>query len=398
MVEIWLPYGSSEIPVRVAEENLLGILKPKAVDPPLDTGNEAKRILDSSTLQDVAKKPGRVCLALGNSANPTLLSELAKQLVERLVANGISSNAITLLCTPDLADIALKELDSLQVVHHDPSHSTTVPVNEFHGEFQPMVNSVFINSDTRIIIAEAKPHQLLGLSGLSDVVFPGLGSNESIRAHLSNRKQKTAPDLLSERIEIANSLQDTSALGFVLGMDSSLARISFGKISTCLSELRQAVQELSTTVVRKPSDIVIMSPGGNPTDKLLSTAAESLPVGLSVLKREGIMIVAAECGGGHGGGEFYDWSAERKEPRYLESRLRHALNYDGLKAALLRRATETHRIYLVSTIPDYQIERIFRMHPAKTLNSAMHLAQHTLGSDSSAIVIPDASRVIPKLE
>jgi len=398
LVEIWLPYGSSEIPVRVAEENLLGILKPRAVDPPLDLGNETKRILDSSPLQDVARKAGRVCLALGDSSNPTFQSELAKQLVERLVANGISSSAITLLCTPDVTDVALKDLNSLQVVRHDPYQSSTSPVDQFHGEFQPKLNSVFISSDVRIIIAEAKPHQLLGFSGLSDVVFPGLGSNESIRAHLSNRKQKTAPDLLSERIEIANSLQDTFALGFILGMDRSIARIAFGKVSDCITELRQAAQQLSTTMVRKASDIVIMSPGGNPVDRSLSTAVETFPTGLSLLKKEGIMIVAAECGGGHGGGEFYEWSAEHKEPRYLESRLRHALNYDGLKAALLRRATETHRIYLVSTIPDYHVERVFRMRPAKTLNSAMHLAEHSLGSDSSAIVIPDASRVIPKLE
>lgn len=398
MVEVWLPYGSSEIPVRVAEENLLGVLSPKAMDTSLDIGKETKRILDSSNLQDVARNAQRVCIALGNSVNRALLSELAKQLVEQLVTIGISSSSITLLCASDLADIPLNELNSLQIIRHDPQQSSTSPVDQFHGEFQPMVNSLFIDADLRVTIAEAKPHQLLGFSGLSDVIFPGLASNESTRAHLSNRKQKTATDLFSERVEIANSLQNTFALGFVLGMNHSPARISFGAVSTCISELRQAVQEISTTTLRKASDIVIMSPGGNPMDNLLSTAVETLPAGLTVLKREGIMIVAAECGGGHGGGEFFEWCAERKEPRYLESRLRHALNYDGLKATLLRRATEAHRIYLVSTIPDHHVEKVFGMRPARTLNSAMHLAEHALGSDSSAIVIPDASRVIPKLE
>lgn len=384
--------------MRVAEENLLGILNPKTIDTPLDVGKEAKRILDLSSFQDVARKAQRVCIALGNSANATLLSDLTKRLVEELVANGVSSSSITLLCTSDLTDVPLNELNSLQVLRHDPHQSGTSPVDQFHGEFQPMVNSLFVDADLRITIAEAKPHQLLGFSGLSDVIFPGLASNESIRNHLTNRKQKTAPNLLSERIEIANSLQNTFALGFVLGMDHSPARIAFGPVSNCISELRQAIQEMSSTTVRKASDIVIMSPGGNPTDKLLSSAVETFPAGLDVLKREGIMIVAAECGGGHGGGEFFGWCAERKEPRYLESRLRHALNYDGLKAALLRRATEAHRIYLVSTIPDHHVMKVFGMHPAKTLNSAMHLAEHALGSDSSAIVIPDASSVIPKLE
>lgn len=98
MVEIWLPYGSSEIPVCVAEENLLGVLSPKAMDTSLDIGKETKRILDSSNLQDVARNAQRVCIALGNSVNRALLSDLAKQLVEQLVTIGISSSSITLLC------------------------------------------------------------------------------------------------------------------------------------------------------------------------------------------------------------------------------------------------------------------------------------------------------------
>ncbi|MEM3522599.1 MAG: lactate racemase domain-containing protein, partial [Candidatus Bathyarchaeia archaeon] len=29
MVEVWLPYGNSEVPVRIKEENLIGIFNPK---------------------------------------------------------------------------------------------------------------------------------------------------------------------------------------------------------------------------------------------------------------------------------------------------------------------------------------------------------------------------------
>jgi nickel-dependent lactate racemase len=106
------------------------------------------------------------------------------------------------------------------------------------------------------------------------------------------------------------------------------------------------------------------------------------------------LIVAAECERGHGDTEFYTWCAERKEPRHLETRLRHHFNYNGFKAAFLRRTLETHRIYLASTIPDYYIEDIFGMKAARTVNAALQTAQRTLGSDSTISVIPDASRII----
>jgi nickel-dependent lactate racemase len=124
---------------------------------------------------------------------------------------------------------------------------------------------------------------------------------------------------------------------------------------------------------------------------------EAFPTGLNAVKKEGVLIVAAECGDGHGGGQFYEWSAEHKEPRYLESRLRHRFSYDGFKASFLGRILQTHRVYLVSTIPDHYVENVFGMRPAATVNAALQTAQRTHGSDSTISVIPNACRAVPKL-
>jgi nickel-dependent lactate racemase len=138
-----------------------------------------------------------------------------------------------------------------------------------------------------------------------------------------------------------------------------------------------------------------MSVGGTPFDATLARAVETFPAGINVVKRDGVLVVAAECGEGHGGTQFYEWSAEHKEPRYLESRLRHRFSYDGFKASFLERILQTHRVYLVSTIPDHFVENVFGMRPAVTVNAALQTAQRAHGSDSTISVIPNASRVAP---
>jgi len=141
----------------------------------------------------------------------------------------------------------------------------------------------------------------------------------------------------------------------------------------------------------------VIGAGGSHFDDSLLEAVETFPAGLNALKKGGTLIVAAECGKGHGDTEFYEWSSEHKEPRHLETRLRHRFNYNGFKAAFLSRTLEAHRVCLVSTIPDYYVENTFHMKSATTVNAALHNAQRMQGSESTITVIPNASRVVPKL-
>jgi len=171
----------------------------------------------------------------------------------------------------------------------------------------------------------------------------------------------------------------------------------FDKIDAALASLEPIVGESYLKQVTKRADIIVMSAGGSPFDSTLDRAVESFPVGLNALKRDGALIVAAECGQGHGGRQFYEWSAEHKEPRYLESRLRHHFSYEGFKASFLGRTQQTHRVYLVSTIPDYYVENVFAMKSAPTVNAALQSAQRTHGSESTISVIPNACRVSPRL-
>lgn len=185
-------------------------------------------------------------------------------------------------------------------------------------------------------------------------------------------------------------------MGVVLDSGKESADVAFGNVREAVSTLQVALNTTLTREIPKLADIVVMSAGGTPDDESLLQAIEMFPTGIGALKRNGALIIAAECRKGHGDTEFYEWTVERKQPHHLEARLRHNFNYDGFKAAYLSRTLGSHRIYLVSTLPDYYVENVFGMRASRTVNAALLTAQRALGAESTISVIPDASRLIPK--
>ena len=392
MVEIWLPYGRSEIPVRVAEEKLIDILKPDRTSSLEEPVAEAEKLLRTNEkFQDAASKASRPIIVLGSCGNQQFATDLTQAMLKHLTHTQAS---VRILCTRDAFEPDSGIIGNVKVLKHT-SKSASSPITDFHNAFTPNIDSEFVNSDIRILIGELRPHHFLEYSGLCDLVFPSLAADASIYSHLADRPGITLANLHKERVEIAKSFANLFALGFVLNAEMRPSSMVFGDMDDSLTTLATSVRDSYSKPITKRADIVVMGAGGSPFDESLLEAAEALPAGLNALKKEGTLILAAECGKGHGDTEFYDWSSEHKEPRYLETRLRHRFNYNGFKASFLSRTLEAHRVCLVSTIPDYYVENIFRMKSATTVNAALHNALRTQGSDSTITVIPDASRVIP---
>ena len=390
---MWLPYGRSEIPVRVPDERLIDIFKVENLKPILDTPSEATKLLDSNdSFLQKASSATHPCIVLGSCGSAELATELCSTVLRRMR----SQSSATILYTEESTEINPEPLGGSRVLRHTKDSETTV-VNWANGRFSPQINSEFVSSDLRILIGELRPHHLLKYSGLCDLVFPCLTSEISKKAHFSDGQGVSVTSLHAERLGIAASFDNTYALGLVLDGDLKPVRFSFDEVARCLETLEPIGDELFSKQISKRSDILVMSAGGAPFDATLARAVDTFPAALQALKKDGALIVSAECQQGHGGAQFYDWSAEHKEPRYLEARLRHHFSYGGFKAAFLSRTLQSHRVHLVSTIPDHYVENVFNMKTASTVNAALQSALRAHGSDSTISIIPNASRVSTKI-
>jgi len=395
LVEVWLPYGSSEIPVRVPEERLTDIFTRKSLETPLDPIIRTQELAEAANdMMEQARKAKKICIALGATESAEVQRKVLVSLVRSLLQAGVQKSSIVLLRTPDAPEVDSDELVDLMVLQHDPKVSQVTDLSGCQLEYIPSLDSTFLQSDVKILLGELNFHHMLQLSGLVDTVFPKLSTEKASRAQLSNRRGISVNEICRERVEIASAVPNLFVCGFVLDGSKMPARIALGTLEESLRDLKQGLHEVASCEVTRMADIVVMGVGGNPTDATLLSAVETFPAGLTVMRRDAVLIVAAECSQGHGGTEFYEWCAEHKEPRYLESRLRHVFNYNGYKSAFLERILQAHRIYLVSTIPDHYVQDIFGMRAARTVNAALQTAQRSIGSDSDICVIPNASRVL----
>ena len=393
MVEIWLPYGVSEVPVRIPDENLIDILQPRPSEQPSVV--DLDKIV-SDELVTIAKNSSRVCIVVGESRNKELITNATKSLANRFAREGIPASSLTILRTPK-SDAIVGLAPEVQVVHHSPENSVTIPCEGYSSDFIPSLNSLVTENVLTIAVGELRPNHFIGFSGLCDTIFPGLASEKSAYDQLVRSKPLDPHDLYKERLEVTSNLHNVYGLGFVLNSELSPIEVGLGKFDETVGKLSETLRRVATIQASKSADIVVMSVGGMPLDESLLTAVESFPAGLSVLKRNGALIVAAECSLGHGNTDFYAWVKEHKEARHLEARLRHRFNYNGWKAAYLLRVLNSHRVYLVSTIPDHHLEHTFGLKPAKTMNGALQSAQRALGADASISVIPNAGHVIPSI-
>ncbi|HXX73153.1 MAG TPA: lactate racemase domain-containing protein [Candidatus Acidoferrales bacterium] len=360
---------------------------------PLPTPGATETLESCEPFLEQAHKASRVCIVLGSCGSAQLTVELTKTVLH-FIDNSQANT--TILCTEESVEPAAIGIDGVRVFRHTPQ-SETADCTPLAGRFTPQINAEFVKADLRVIIGELRPHRFLGFAGLCDLVFPGLSSEASMAAHYAERPASNPAELHRERIEIAASFENLFALG--LGLDAELraSTLVFDVMGKSLGSLEPIINESCSKQITKRVDILVLSVGGAPFDSTLNRSVEVFPGGLDALKKEGTLIVAAECEQGHGGGRFYEWSSEHKEARYLESRLRHHFSYEGFKAAFLARTLQNHRVYLVSTIPDHYVESVFGMKPASTVNAALQSAQRTHGSESKMTVIPDASRVTPML-
>ena len=393
MVELWFPYGVSEVAVRVPDENLVDVLKPRDNAAP-----ELMINLEQVITEDVvtaAKNAEQICIVIGNSRKKNLISDTTKSLIASFANTGVALNKITIIQTPQSDPI--DGLTDLPIIHHSPIDSPTVTLEGSFGDFTPTISKIAAESKLTIAVGELMFHHFTGYAGLCDLIFPGLTSEKTAREELIRNKPMDPHELFKERLEVSSLLQSAYALGIVLKSDMSIAKVSLGHFNDTVNSLTEAVNQMASVEASKAAEIVVMSAGGSPFDESLLRTVEAFPAGLSVLKRNGALIVEAECSLGHGDTDFYAWSNEHKEVRHLESRLRHRFNYYGWKAAYLLRALTRHRVYLVSGLPDYYVERTFGLRSAKTMNDALESAQRALGADSSVTVIPNASQIIPRL-
>jgi nickel-dependent lactate racemase len=420
MVDAWLPYGKSQVCVRIPTRNFLGSIEPKenpgAPDPIAEINRALKDPLGSKKLNDIVKPESRVAIVV-DDAHGTAPSELIlPPLIDTLNNEGVKNENVTIIFAcglhgevkPEEAVKLLGEHVCARVKtlsHNSKSQDLAhVGTTRKHGT-EVLLNHLFTEADVRILTGDISVHYFAGYRGGRKSILPGISGEETIKhnhALLLDPNARTG--ILAENpvhqdmVEAAALARIDFALNVVMNSKRQLVKAFAGDLERVFSEGVKLVDEMYRIQVDRRADIVVVSPGGDPSDVNLSKAYQSVDNASVVVKRGGVIILVAELGEGHGDQDFYEWMTKFSDLKSVEREIRRNFILGGSIAYYYMKAVQKARIILVSSMPDYYAANVFKLRTARAVNDALNEAMNIAGKNAKVWTLPYGSFTLPEVK
>ena len=189
MVEVWLPYGKSEVCLTISADRLLGSIEPKSRPPPSDLTAELKNALEEplgcSRLSKIAKPGSKVAIVLDKDVAGLPIPHVLSNMMEELELGGVKRSDVTAILgsgtgkplTPDeVKQILVEPPTDLQIEVHDPENEETlVEVGTTDRRTRVLLNRKIVDVDLRILIGRVDLHPYAGYSGGRQTVITAAG-------------------------------------------------------------------------------------------------------------------------------------------------------------------------------------------------------------------------------
>jgi nickel-dependent lactate racemase len=420
MVDVWIPYGKTEVCVRVPTRNFLGSIEPREKPGVPDALLEVKRALNepigSKSLDEIVKPKDKVVIVVDDATRPAPSHLMVLPLLEEINNAGVEDEDITIIfacgthkaVTREEATRLLGEdvLDRVKTISHDSRSSDLVYIGKTkkYGT-KVYLNRVFAEANVKILTGDICFHYYAGYGGGRKSVLPGVSGEETIKQNhtmLLHPNAKTGVlagnPVHEDMIEAARLAQIDFILNVVTNTRKEIVKAFSGDMEQAFYEGVKLVDEMYRISVDRRADIVVVSPGGHPADVNLFQAYKGIDNALNIVKRGGVIILVAECPEGHGNQVFYDWMVKFKDLKALQREIKRNFMLGGHKAYFLMKALQKFQIFLVSAMPDYYAANIFKLRTARAVNDALHEAFNMVGKNAKVWVMPYGNFTLPEVK
>jgi nickel-dependent lactate racemase len=235
--------------------------------------------------------------------------------------------------------------------------------------------------------------------------LPAVSGEESIKHNHALMLQPNSQTGVLDGNPVHQDMTEAARMlrvGFILNVVNNtrgqLIRAFAGDLEKAFYEGVKFFDEIHKVPVEKRAEILVLSSGGYPHDTSLFQAQKGVDNALDVVKRNGVIVWAAECSEGHGNQVFYDWMKKFKELKEIETEIKHRFREGGQKAYSLRKVLQKVQIILVSALPDYYVTNVFGLRTAATINDALRDAFDIAGKDAKVWVLPHGNVTLPFLK
>lgn len=416
-----LDYGRTGLMADLPDSNLLGVLglSPALPLPNPNAAVEAALASPLGTLPLARLAHGRrdAVIVICDITRPVPNRTLLPPILRTLETAGIPAERITILIATgthrpnegvELIELIGEEIAArYRVVNHD-SHDRAA--QRFLGVSPNGVpvrlDHTYCDADLKITVGLIEPHFMAGYSGGRKLVMPGVADFETVQrwhcprfleSPLATNGVVEGNPVHSEALAIARMMPPDLILDVTLDEANRITGVFAGE----LEQAWRAGVAFAAHHVRAAApceaDIVVTSCAGAPLDATFYQAVKGMVGALPVVKQGGTIILAAECAEGIGSQLFTRTLLEAGD---LERFVAHISQPDVFlpeewQVEELAKVARKAEIYCITGgIPRERLAECF-VHPAASVEEALHAAFARHGQNASVLAIPRGPYVIP---
>src|ERR1017187_7526693 len=418
MAEFRIPYGRTQLSLRLDDSFQTELLAPAQVEPVPDPSQAVRDALSHPMggvrLADFTKARS-VAIAISDKTRPVPHAILLPPLLQALEKLGIPPGAITLIVATGL-HAPMKEAEFADILPADIlaryrviSHNATameelVSLGKTRLGTIVQVNRAFADADLRLVVGNLEPHQFMGFSGGVKTAAIGLAGRDTIN---HNHALMLDPHSDLARYEDNPAREDVEEIGRLMGIHFALnavineskqiVRVLAGDPQAVMREGIPLVLQLYQVRVTAPFDLLIASPGGHPKDINLYQAQKALGHAARVTRPGGTIILVAACPEGTGSRGYEDWVAGMGSHQDVLERFQcEGFRIGPHKAFQIARDAAPRRVLMVTQMPPELVQRLL-LTPCASLEAALEIALRGLDVAARIGIMPWANATIPTI-
>ncbi len=346
-----------------------------------------------------------VGIAVSDETRPVPNDLVLPLLLKKLHQMGIPKSAIRILVAPGLHSptpqsrfgriLPMDIINQYSVTVHDALHPDLKFLGRTSRNTPVFANPLFLGAEFRLVVGMIDPHQFVGYTGGVKGAAIGLAGAETIEA---NHSMLFHPQALIGEIQTNPVRQDIEEIGRMMGVHFAIdvvldeANRIIRAFSGEPSEVEAAGSEFCRRVyevkVLKEYDIVMVSAGGYPKDINLYQAQKALAAATQLVRKDGEIILFAECPEGHGDEVFYQTMKRYKSPQeVIESFQKERFRMGVHKAFLWTRSLTKAQVYLCSALEEAVVRGLMVL-PVNDIGELLRRINDKYASSPRVAVIP----------
>lgn len=422
-MKVHLAYGKKGLDVDLPEHNIVKVMTMPAAKALRDPDSEIARALqspiESAPLSGFARKARNACVVICDVTRPAPNKIILPHIFRVLEENGIARNEITVLVATGLHRPSRpEEIEEMVGVDIQNSyrvvdHRARIPEEQKYLGHTSRNTPVYIdknycNADLKITTGFIEPHLMAGFSGGRKMVAPGCAGELTIKHlhspfflenHMCKEGSIENNPLHHELLEIAEMAGHDFIVNVAMNESGRITGVFAGSPiqahAAGISHVRRSIR--STT--KEPVDIVITTCAGYPLDLTFYQAVKGMTAALPIVKKGGMLIIAAECAEGLGSDEFCDMATKFESAEaFLQTILSSPVVLDQWQLEECAKAVRKADVVLVSSgIPAKHLDKLF-VRSSESVESALQQGLARYGHDATVAVIPKGPYTLVEAE